>query len=267
MRNTRFVIPLALLLAASSSCKGRSAGPSEKERTQLLASAIAQPTPAPPRPRPAVDSLGHAANVVPGVGPKRLDSQVPRSGTMLPILPGQGVGPIRIGANKNTIERLLGAPCDDSSETVCRYVHRALEFRLEAGLTREIKISRKGRAAKLAPDGSIIEFGFFNGAIPPDVYFGMNPAAVQEALGAPQKVEKVTPMGDDGLSERHVYDGITVEYDAWSNGQLVLGAAIISKSATAAAANERAEQERARRAAEAAKQRPKSKTPPTTDPR
>jgi len=31
-------------------------------------------------------------------------------GIALPILPGQGIGPIRFGATKQTIERLMGAP-------------------------------------------------------------------------------------------------------------------------------------------------------------
>jgi len=265
MRKLRSALPFVLVLAASSSCKSRGDGLTENQRTKVLASALATPAPAPPR--AAVDSIGHPANLLPGTGPKRVESQAPRMGPRLPMLAGQGIGPIRIGANSKTIERLMGAPCDDATASLCRYVNRAVEFRLEEGVTKEIKISRKGRAAKAGPDGSILEFGFFNGAIPPDLYFGMQPGALQEVLGAPQKIDKVTPMGEDGFSERHLYDGMTLEYDAWSNGKLVLGAVIITKSDTAAAANEKAEQERAVRAAELAKLKPKTKTPPTKDPR
>jgi hypothetical protein len=95
----------------------------------------------------------------------------------------------------------------------------------------------------------------------------MQPGAIQEHLGAPQKIEKIEPMGADGFAERHVHDGITLEYDAWSNGKLVLGAAILTKSESAAIANEKAEAERTKRAAELEKLKPKVKTPPTRDPR
>lgn len=223
---------------------------------------------APPLPsvgQGAVDSIGHPANVIPGQGPKRVEFMAPRMGTPFPILPGQGIGPIRFGATKQTIERLMGAPCDDSTETLCRYVGRAVDFKLENGAATEIRVSRKGREAKRAPDGSIIEYGFFNGALLPDLYFGMQPLALQEHLGAPQKIEKVTPMGADGFSERHVYDGVTLEYDLWSNGKLVLGAAVLTKSASAAAKNEKVMDELAKKAAEEAKLA--AKTKPTTRPR
>jgi hypothetical protein len=144
-------------------------------------------------------------------------------------------------------------------------VARGVDFKLEGGAVKEIRISRKGREAKRAADGSIIEYGFFNGAILPDLYFGMQPSALQEHLGAPQKLEKVNPIGPDGFSERHVYDGMTLEYDLWSNGKLVLGAAVLTKSDSAAANNEKVLEELAKRAAEKAKLAAKSK--PTKVPR
>jgi hypothetical protein len=263
---------LTLLTAASltgcDGCRGQDI-PSEAERTKMFASAIASSgaAPLPSSGRGAADSIGHPANVIPGQGPKRITSDAPRMGPAYPILPGQGVGPVRFGANRQTIERLMGAPCEDASESLCRYLGRGLDFKLEGGLTKEIRISRKGREAKRAPDGSIVEYGFFNGAIRPDLYFGMQPGAIQEHLGAPQKIEKIEPMGADGFAERHVYDGITLEYDAWSNGKLVLGAVILTKSESAAIANEKAEAERTKRAAELEKLKPKAKTPPTRDPR
>jgi hypothetical protein len=159
----------------------------------------------------------------------------------------------------------MAQPCDDATETRCLYVDKGLELKLEGGATTEIRVSRKGREAKRAADGSIIEYGFFNGAILPDFYFGMHPAALQERFGPPQKIEKVEPMGPDGLSERHVYDGITLEYDMWSNGKLVLGAAVLTKSATAAADNAKLEKELRRIAAENEKK--KAKRRPTVVPR
>jgi len=256
-------LALGLTLAGCDGCKGDTAL-SAAEREKALASAIAAP-PLPSAGRGAVDSIGHPANVIPGQGPKRVEVTAPRMGIPLPILPGQGVGPIRFGASKQTIERLMGAPCDDATETLCRYVARAVDFKLEGGVLTEIKVSRKGREAKRAADGSILEYGFFNGSILPDLYFGMQPTALQEHLGAPQKIEKVTPLGADGFSERHIYDGITLEYDLWSNDKLVLGAAILTKSATASAATEKVLDEMAKKAAEQAKLAAKSR--PTKVPR
>jgi hypothetical protein len=224
-----------------------------------LASAIAAPPPS--AGRGPVDSIGHAANVIPGQGPKRIAFAAPRMGMPMPILPGQGLGPIRFGATKETIERLMGAPCEEATETLCRYVGRGIEFKLEGDALKEIRVSRKGREAKRDPDGSIVEYGFYNGAILPDLYFGMQPNALQEHLGAPQKIEKISPMGPDGFSERHVYDGMTLEYDLWSNGNLVLGAAVLTKSASAAAKNEKMLDEMAKKAAEQAKLSSKVKAP------
>ena len=257
------VLALGPTLAGCDGCKGDQR-PSAEERDKTLASAIAAP-PLPSAGAGAVDSIGHPANVLPGQGPKRVEFMAPRMGMALPILPGQGVGPIRFGATKQTIERLMGVPCDDATETLCRYVGRAIDFKLEGGAVTEIRVSRKGREAKRAADGSIIEYGFYNGAILPDLYFGMQPGALQEQLGAPQKVETITPMGADGFAERHVYPGITLEYDRWSNDKLVLGAAILTKNAAAAAANEKVLDEMAKKAAELAKLAAKS--PATKVPR
>lgn len=260
-----FLATATLWLAGCDGCRGEQPL-TDAERTKALASAIASP---PPKPSASAavrtDSIGHPVNVVPGQGPKRIESSAPRIGPAFPILPGQGIGPLRFGANQKTIERLMGGPCTDASETLCRYVDKAVELKLEGGAVTEMRVFRKGREAKRTPDGSIVEYGFFNGAILPDLYFGMQPGALQESLGAPQKIEKITPVGTDGFAERHVYDGITLEYDAWSNGKLVLGAAILTKSDTAAAANEKAEQARRAKAAEAAKGKPKVR--PTTVPK
>lgn len=255
------VLAFALTQTACDGC-GAPKELTATERTNALASALAQPKPVPSA--NVRDSIGHAANVIPGQGPKRITFDAPRLGVALPILPGQGVGPIRFGATRPTIERLMGAPCDEASETRCLYVGRAVDFKLEGGAVTEIRVSRKGREAKKAPDGSILEYGFFNGAILPDLYFGMQPGALQEHLGKPLKEEAVTPMGADGFNERHVYDGLTLEYDRWSNGNLVLGAALLTKSASAAANTEKtleAMNKKAAEAAERAKKVPATKVP------
>ena len=268
MRSAEFAVSLISSLALDSlltgcdGCNGEHSM-SATERTGALASAI-EAAPGKPPAKP-VEGIGHAANVIPGQGPKRIEFPEPKTGPALPVLPGQGIGPIRFGATKATIERLMGAPCDDATDNLCRYVGRAVEFELEGGAVKEIRISRKGREAKRAPDGSIIEYGFFSGAILPDLYFGMRPAALQEHLGAPLKIEKISPLGPDGFAERHTYDGLTLEYDSWSNGNLVLGAMILTKSDTAAANNEKTIADLEKRAAEAAERARKTK--PTRVPR
>lgn len=236
-------------LGACDGCEAKRK-PTSEETTQLLASALR--TPAPPPSGDGVQSIGHAANVLPGQGPRRIESATPRLGMAMPILPGQGIGPIRFGATKATIERLMGAACDDATDTLCRYVARAVEFKLDASGLVEIRVSRKGREAKRTPDGAILEYGFYNGAILPDLYFGMQPGALQESLGKPQKIESISPLGPDGFAERHIYDGLTLEYDLWSNGNLVLGAAVLTKNEKAAAATQQQLDEMDKKAAEMA---------------
>lgn len=262
-----FVVSLAAstLLTGCDGCSGDPPGPSAEERERLFVSALASSPPPPPTKKPS--GIGHAVNVVPGEGPPRIEFPGLRSGLPMAIMAGEGIGPIRFGATRATVERLMGAPCEDPSETLCRYLGSGLDFKLEGGVVTQIRISRKGRAAKRAADGSILEYGFFNGAILPDLYFGMQPAAMQEQLGQAQKVEPITPMGPDGFTERHIYDGMTLEYDAWSSGKLVLGAIVLTKSETAAAANAKADAERQRLAAEAAKNRPKPRPGPQPKPR
>jgi hypothetical protein len=256
----------ALALAGCEGCGKESSAPAGAELANILASGVSARTAAPRASSSSKASeLGHPANVLPGQGPRRIPFDGIRSGPMLPILPGQGIGPIRIGANVKTIERLMGAPCDEQTEATCLYVGRATKFELDGGVTKAITVSRKGRTAKRAADGAIVEYGFFNGALSPDVYFGMLPKAVSEIMGEPQRIEQVAPLGEDGLAERHFYDGVTFEYDRWSNGNLVLGAATITKSDTAAAKTAEREKVLAERAAQAAAEA--RRTRPTVKPR
>lgn len=152
------------------------------------------------------------------------------SGPVLAILPGKGVGPIRIGATVATIERLMAAKCDVKTPEVCRYLERAVEFWLEKGAAKTIHVHRAGRLGKDA-QGQEVDYGFFHGAIPPDLQFGMIPRAIQEHLGPPQRVERSEALGAALNAEVHYYDGITLEYDRIENGNLVLGGAIIYKPA------------------------------------
>lgn len=159
------------------------------------------------------------------------------SGPMLAIFAGQGVGPIRIGATVATIQRHMALPCDVKTPALCRYIGRAVEFELKNGVTERIRVHRAGRAAGKDAGGSEREYGFFNGAIPPDLRFGMTPAAIQEHLGPAERVEKVEPSAPpNSTAERHYYPGLLVEYDRHANGNLILGGVVIEKKSSEAPA-------------------------------
>jgi hypothetical protein len=160
--------------------------------------------------------------------PQRPPHDWPRpSGPILAILADQGVGPIRIGATPRTIERLMALPCQYKDEKVCRYAARGVEFNLENGVTKSIHVHRAGRPAGKDAAGNQLEYGFFHGAIPPDLQLGMVPKAIQEHVGPPKSVEKSGASGTADNVEVHVYDGMKIEYDRIPNGNLVMGGVLI----------------------------------------
>lgn len=162
----------------------------------------------------------------------------PRTGVQLPegpslaIQAGQGVGPIRIGATVATIERLMEAPCEVKTESVCRYIRRAVEFDLDKqGFTEKIVVHRHDRPAGPDAKGEPQVYGFFNGGIPPGVGLGMIPKAVLEILGPPQSSERVSTANDFDTVDRDTYPGgMVLEYDEYKkSGKVMLGAVIITK--------------------------------------
>lgn len=159
--------------------------------------------------------------------------QVPE-GPVLAIQAGQGVGPIRIGATVATIERLMAAPCEVKTESVCRYIKRAVEFDLDKnGVTERIVVHRHDRPAGPDAKGEPQRYGFFNGGIPPGVGLGMIPKAVIEILGPPLSSERVTGANDFKTVGRDTYPGgMVLEYDEYEkSGRVMLGAVIITKPA------------------------------------
>ena len=151
---------------------------------------------------------------------------------MLAIQAGQGVGPIRLGATVATIERLMAAPCEVKTESVCRYIRRAVEFDLDKnGVTERIVVHRHDRPAGPDARGEPQVYGFFNGAIPPGVGLGMVPKAVLEILGPPVSSERVSSANDFDTVDRHTYPGgMVLEYDEYKkSGRVMLGAVIITK--------------------------------------
>ena len=151
------------------------------------------------------------------------------SGPMLAVMPGQGVGAIQLGATVGTIERLMDKRCEVLTEELCRYVSRGVDFHLQGGYTEWIHVQRAGRPAGVDYRGEPIEFGFFNGAIPPDLRLGMTPAAIQEYLGPPERVEPVPEPNGASTVAGDYYPGLVVEYDRYTNGRIILGGLRIFK--------------------------------------
>jgi hypothetical protein len=145
-------------------------------------------------------------------------------GPRFAIMPGQSVGPIRPGATVATIERHMQAKCPELGPKACRYVDRGIEFELdEKGVTTRIRIHRLHRSAGKSASGEALTWGPFHGAIPPDLIFGMLPAAIQEHLGKPTRVVAGSEGAHSETAEQHHYDKMVLEYDRMPNGQLVLG--------------------------------------------
>lgn len=160
-------------------------------------------------------------------GPKSF--QVP-TGPRLAILAGTGVGPIRFGATVATIERLMEAPCEIKTPDQCRYIAQAIEFDLKDGVVDRMVINRKDRPAGPDAQGKPQTYGFFNGGIPPYLGLGMIPAALQKELGPAPKTEQVTTPNDNNTVERDTYPGMVLEYDRYTNGNVILGGVILTKA-------------------------------------
>jgi hypothetical protein len=157
--------------------------------------------------------------------------QVP-IGPRLAILAGQGVGPIRFGATVATIERLMEAPCEVKTPDKCRYIMQAVEFDLKDGAVDRIVIHRHERPAGPDAQGKPQFYGFFNGGIPPYLGFGMLQSAIVKDLGPPTSVEKVTTPNDFDTVERDTYPGMLMEYDRYTNGNVILGGVILTRADT-----------------------------------
>ena len=211
---------LILVLASSGwSCKS----PSNTQPAPSASASLRSSAPTTATPSVAVSATG---------------SPVPSSTVQLPegpvlaIQAGQGVGPIRLGATVATIERLMGAPCEVKTESVCRYIRRAVEFDLDKnGVTERIVVHRHDRPAGPDAKGEPQLYGFFNGGIPPGVGLGMIPKAVIEILGPPISSERVTTANDFDTVDRDTYPGgMVLEYDEYKkSGRVMLGAVIITK--------------------------------------
>jgi hypothetical protein len=156
-------------------------------------------------------------------------------GPKLAITPGKGFGPIRFGAHLDTIERLMGEPCEEKREEAgkltCRYSAQAVDFVLENGAVTEMRAHRLGRPFKASgkPD-----YGIFNGSFENGVAFGMVPTAARELLGAPKKVNPVSGDNPFHTVEVHEYDGYRIEFDRLGPDRIVLGGVVLHAGASPA---------------------------------
>ena len=152
-----------------------------------------------------------------------------RSGPSLVIEPGKGFGPIRFGATVETIERLIGEPCEEkrqqAGDVVCRYSAQSVDFVLHDGKVVEMRGHRLGRPFKPEPK---LDYGIFNGRFAQGVAFGMLPAAATELLGAPKQVRAVTEENPNHTVEVHEYDGFRLEFDRISAESVVLGGVVLT---------------------------------------
>lgn len=152
-------------------------------------------------------------------------------GPTLTILPGEGLGPIRFGANLNTVQRLMEANCTELTEKgdtqTCRYQPNAVDFVLRDNSLVEIHIH--GMEREFMPGkGLEVEniYGIFRGAFVNKAQLGMYPQYASQ--GEPLRVEKVEP-GRFPTVEKHYHDNMVLEYDKLRNGNVVLGGVVLTK--------------------------------------
>ncbi|HEY6726524.1 MAG TPA: hypothetical protein VI197_20960 [Polyangiaceae bacterium] len=227
-RTLETALTLALLLLAGVGCKSRDKDdtpthPSAAPSASIVVNAFARPG----------GTSGSPSKYVPQPAATRIP--IP-TGPRLAILPGKGVGPIRIGATRATIERQMDRPCDVATETLCRYIGRAVDFHLTGGVVDKVVVHRRDRPAGKNKAGEDSLFGIFNGGFPPDFEVMMKQQVIMDHLGPSVRQEKVTGDNPNHTVERHYYDGMTVEYDRYDNGQVVLGGVIIEKPTAPGAA-------------------------------
>jgi hypothetical protein len=203
MRSRSFLV-LVLTLASAAACKAKKKTPTSAELAAAASSAVA---------KQAADAKEAA----------RRRKWAQPSGPSLAVQAGLGVGAIRLGATIGTIERLMDKPCEVKTEELCRYVSRGVDFHLEGGYTTLIHVQRAGRPAGVDFNGEPVEFGFFNGAIPPDLRLGMVPKAIQEYLGPPERIEPVAQPNPASIVARDYYPGMVIEYDRYTNGKIIMG--------------------------------------------
>ncbi|MCB9590855.1 MAG: hypothetical protein H6718_35955 [Polyangiaceae bacterium] len=148
-------------------------------------------------------------------------------GPRLILEPGKGAGPVRFGATVETIERQMGFKCQDLSATFCGMTTAAIDFLLKDGKVNEIHVHRIQRPSSPARDGARRVYGVFNGRLIKDISMGQFRGLVDEALGKPLRVDKITEENAFGTYEIAHYAGVSLEFDHLKNNNNVLGGVIL----------------------------------------
>ena len=203
----------------------------------------------PPAPAPAAPVAATTGGAAGGAPEKAARSRpipplapepwhVPVGPTLL-LEPGQGMGPIRFGAHLDTIERLIGEPCEEKRQDsphvlVCRYSAQAVEFFLTDGALSSAHVHRLGRPFHKDPKP---DFGIFNGRFEGGAAIGMLMSGVQELLGKPKAVHQVKDPNPYGTIEVHDYDGFSLEYDRLGPDRVVLGGVVLTAPRAAPASS------------------------------
>lgn len=227
----RCALSLAVLACASACRSGE------------IDSRSSAPAPTPAAPVAATASVGAGgaaqrparSRPIPPLAPEPW--HVPVGPTLL-LEPGKGMGPIRFGAHLDTIERLIGEPCEERRQDsphvlACRYSAQAVEFFLTDDELTSARVHRLGRPFHKDPKP---DFGIFNGRFPGGAAIGMLMSGVQELLGKPKAVHQVKDPNPYGTIEIHDYDGFSLEYDRLDPDRVVLGGIVLTAPHAAASA-------------------------------
>lgn len=188
---------------------------------------------------PAAASTAPSTPSAPDNGEKNGSAQGQALGSRLPIgphlivVPGRGFGPIRFGATFETVERLMGFPCEVKSETRCLYIRQAIDFAMKDGVVVGMKAQMRDRPVEGGPPNADKAFGSFRGVLPPKIMMGLHRHIVLEEFGEPERKEPVAKPPALGLVDRHFYDGLILEYDKIENGNVVLASIEVVRSETA----------------------------------
>jgi hypothetical protein len=147
---------------------------------------------------------------------------------MFAIEAGGGLGPVRFGATVATIERLMGAKCDEISDKYCRYVPAGIEFELTEGVVSGIIVYRHDREVVGSPGKT---WGRTRCVIPPDISPRVIQTYVHSTLGKPQTSEPVTAANPNRTAMRETYPGLVIEYDRGERTQqLIVGSIRVIKT-------------------------------------
>ncbi len=154
-------------------------------------------------------------------------SLVVPSGPAFAIEAGGGLGPVRFGATVATIERLMGAKCDEITDKYCRYISAGVEFELTGGVVSGIIVYRHDRAVAGSPGK---KWGRTRCAIPPDISPRVIQTYVHATLGKPQSSEAVDAANPNRTAIRETYPGLLIEFDRGEYTQeLIVGSIRIIK--------------------------------------